>query len=78
MHRVLATLANVDQLFERTVSPYPYTDPATGYPAVAEIPTWKCRGCDFSSLQGIQGLPFPHECQSLLTATPSLSQMVTG
>lgn len=61
--RILATVLNVDQLFERLELPYNYVDDA-GVARTHPVLGWRCRTCQWTSLPGaVQGLPWPHECQ---------------
>lgn len=59
--RVLATVDNVDELFETINVPYHYKD-GDGVKQTCSMPAKRCRACGWASLTGVNGLPFPHEC----------------
>jgi hypothetical protein len=59
--RILATPQTLDQLFEPCLVPYRYRDEQEKTHDI-DMPGWKCRACSWTSLKGVNGLPFPHEC----------------
>lgn len=68
--RVLANLSNINELFDRVELPYRFTD-NEGVDQTCQIKGWRCKACKWDSFDGLQGLPFPHECERAIFVTPA-------
>lgn len=71
--RILVKPETVAQFFDKTTVPYDYTS-EDGKRVSCQMPAWMCKRCKWTSLMGINNMPFPHECDVILKLVAETDQ----